>query len=284
MILSTDSTANLPVEYYRKYNISMIPMQIILDGNTYDDLSPNLPVEEFYKKMSDGSTPTTAQINEYSAREYFEKLLSKGEDILHISFSSALSGTTATMQSLSAELNATHKNKIYVVNSLNAASGEGLLVMHAYDMIKKGMKPEAIVKELEKLIPLAKSFFTVQDLKYLVRGGRLSKVSGFIGTMLNIKPVLKVDPLGRLVPHKKVISRKLAIKALFNIIKDNLGDSHHVFIDHAVCKEDATRLAEMIANELNVNPVVTDLTQVIGCHTGPGLLAVFFISKKPTIE
>ena len=280
MIISTDSTANLPIDYYSKYNISMIPMQILLNNKIYDDLSPDLKVEEFYKAMSEGATPTTAQINEYSAREYFEKLLSSGEDIVHISFSSALSGTTASVKKVAEELNSTHSNKIYVVDSLNAACGEGALVMHAVDMREQNKTAQEVAQEVEKLIPLTKSYFTVQDLKYLVRGGRVGKLSGFIGTILNIKPILKVDEQGRLVAHKKVISRRLAIRELFNITKDNIGENKRIFINHAVCEEDAKRLADMIERELNVKPIITDLTQVIGCHTGPGLLAVFFIQKN----
>ena len=280
MILSTDSTANLPVEYYQKLNINMIPMQILLENQIYNDLSKDLPVEMFYKKMSEGSTPTTAQINEFAAKQYFEDLLKQGEDILHISFSSALSGTTACVKKVAEELNATSKNKIYVIDSLNAAAGEGLVVMYAYDKMQSGASINEVIAEVNRIIPLAKSYFTVQDLKYLVRGGRVSKVSGFLGTMLNIKPVLKVDEAGRLVPFKKVISRKLAMRALLNIVKEQIGDSKYVFINHAVCPQDAQKIATTLKEELNITPVITDLTQVIGCHTGPGLLAVFFIAKQ----
>lgn len=279
MILSTDSTANLPVELYKELDIKMIPMQILLENKIYDDLSKDLPVEQFYKKMSEGATPTTAQINEYAAKEYLENLLKLGEDILHISFSTALSGSTENVMRVAEELNKTSKNKIYVINSLNAAAGEGLLVLHAHDLINQGKKIEEIVEEIKNLIPKAKSYFTVQDLKYLVRGGRVSKFSGFLGNMLNIKPVLKVDEEGRLVPFKKVMGRKLAIRALLNIAKEQIGDGKYVIINHAVCLQDAEKLAEELKQELNITPIITDLTQVIGCHTGPGLLGVFFMGK-----
>ena len=138
MILSTDSTANLPKELYKQLNISMIPMQIILDDVTYDDLSEKLPVKEYYQKMREGAVPTTAQINEYSATEYFTHLLESGEDILHIAFSSALSGSTLTLKRVAEELNKTHKNKIVVVDSLNASCGEGLLVLKAKELLDEG--------------------------------------------------------------------------------------------------------------------------------------------------
>ena len=280
MILSTDSTANLPKEYYEKLNIKMIPMQIILNDVTYNDLSDELPVEEYYAKMKEGVTPTTAQINEYSARVYFEELLKLGEDILHIGFSSALSGSTNTLKRVADELNATNKNKIVVIDSLNASCGEGILVLHAKDLMDQGKSIDEIKTEIEKLVPYSCSYFTVEQLKYLVRGGRLSKLSGTIGTILNIKPVLRVDNNGKLVSYKKVISRKKSIEEIKNIVTEKIADKKYVLISHANCLEDANNFANALKESLDINPIVTDLTQVIGCHTGPGLLAVFFIGKE----
>lgn len=280
MILSTDSTANLPKEYYEQLNIRMIPMQINLDDKTYNDLSEELPVEEYYQKMCEGSTPTTSQINEFRAREYLEDLLKSGEDILHIGFSSALSGSTATMKRLADEYNQKNKNKIIVIDSLNAASGEGLLVLKAYDLMQEGKSIDEIAQQITDLIPNSCSYFTVEQLKYLVRGGRVSKISGMIGSLLNIKPVLRVDEQGRLVSYRKIISRRKAINELAKICAEKIADKKYVFINHAVCIEDANNLATMLKNELGVEPIITDLTQVIGCHTGPGLLAVFFFGKE----
>ncbi len=280
MILSTDSTANLPKEYYEQLNIRMIPMQINLDDKTYNDLSEELPVEEYYQKMCEGSTPTTSQINEFRAREYLEDLLKSGEDILHIGFSSALSGSTATMKRLADEYNQKNKNKIIVIDSLNAASGEGLLVLKAHDLMQEGKSIDEIAQQITDLIPNSCSYFTVEQLKYLVRGGRVSKISGMIGSLLNIKPVLRVDEQGRLVSYRKIISRRKAINELAKICAEKIADKKYVFINHAVCIEDANNLATMLKNELGVEPIITDLTQVIGCHTGPGLLAVFFFGKE----
>ncbi|MBR6778563.1 MAG: DegV family protein [Clostridia bacterium] len=279
MILSTDSTANLPKDLYKKLNISMTPMQIVLENEIYDDLSEKLPVKEYYQKMKDGATPTTAQINEQTAREYFEDLLKKGEDVLHISFSSALSGTTSAIIRVAEELNTTHKNKIVVVDSLNASMGEGILVLAAHDMMQQGKSIDEIATELETLKHKACAYFTVEQLKYLVRGGRVSKLSGMVGSILNIKPVLRVDEEGRLVSYKKVISRKKSIAELQNIITDKIGDKKHVYICHADCEQDANDLANSVETLIGAKPVVTDLTQVIGCHTGPGLLALFFFGK-----
>ncbi len=280
MILSTDSTANLPKEYYEKYDIKMIPMKVTIDDVTYDDLSSDLPVDVFYEKLRQGANATTAQINEYSANEYFTKLLGFGEDILHIGFSSQLSGSTATLRRVADELNKTHKNKIIVIDSLNASVGQGILVMHALDMKNEGKSIDEIAAAIENLIPYSCSYFTVEQLKYLVRGGRVGKFSGIVGTLLNIKPVLRVDPIGRLVSYKKVISRKKSISAMLDIVKEKIADKKYVFIAHAVCKDEAKEFAKQLKDSLDVNPIVTDLTQVIGCHTGPGLLAVFFIGKE----
>lgn len=280
MILSTDSTANLPKEYYEKLNIKMIPMQIIMDGETYDDLSEKLPSKEYYQKMREGSAPTTAQINEFAAREYFEKLLESGEDILHICFSSALSGTCATVKRVAEELNANNKNKIVVIDSLNASCGEGLLVLKARELINEGKSIDEVTIEIEKLIPYSCSYFTVEQLKYLVRGGRVGKFSGIVGTLLNIKPVLRVDENGKLVSFKKVISRKKSIAEMAKIAAEKIAEKKYVMITHAECLEDAENLAKTLKETLGVEPVITDLTQVIGCHTGPGLIAMFFIGKE----
>ena len=280
MILSTDSTANLPKEYYEKLNIKMIPLQIILNDNTYDDLSEKLPNKEYYQQMRDGATPTTAQVNEYSAREYFEKLLSLGEDVLHIGFSSALSGSTNTLKRVAEELNLNHKNKVVVVDSLNASCGEGILVLYAKDMMNDGKLIDEIKTEIEKLIPYVCSYFTVEQLKYLVRGGRVGKFSGIVGTLLNIKPVLRVDENGKLVSYKKIISRKKSIAEMHNIITEKIAEKKYVMISHAECLDDAKELANTIKTTLGVEPIITDLTQVIGSHTGPGLLALFFIGKE----
>ena len=280
MILSTDSTANLPKELYEKLNIKMIPMQINLNDVTYNDLSEDLPVEEYYQKMREGATPTTAQINEYNAREYFEELLKSGEDILHIGFSSALSGSTFTLTRVANELNETNQNKIVVLDSLNASCGEGLLVLKARELIDEGKSINEVKEELEKIIPYVCSYFTVEQLKYLVRGGRVGKFSGVVGTLLNIKPVLRVDESGRLVSYKKVITRKKSIAEMVSIVNEKISNTKHLLITHAVCEDEAKEFAKSLKETLNVDPIITDLTQVIGCHTGPGLLAVFFIGKE----
>ena len=280
MILSTDSTANLPKEYYEKLNIKMIPLQIILNDATYDDLSDKLPTKEYYQQMREGAVPTTAQVNEYAAKEYFEKLLELGDDILHIGFSSALSGSTFTLKRVAEELNSTHKNKIVVIDSLNASCGEGILVLLAHDLLTQGKTIDEIKIEVEKLIPYVCSYFTVEQLKYLVRGGRVGKFSGIVGTLLNIKPVLRVDENGKLVSYKKVISRKKSIAEMSNIVTEKIADKRYVMITHAECEDEARDLAKTLKETFNVEPIITELTQVIGCHTGPGLLAVFFIGKE----
>ena len=280
MILSTDSTANLPKEYYEKYNIKMIPMQIIMDDITYDDLSDKLPTKDYYQRMREGATPTTAQINEYSAREYLESLLETGEDVLHICFSSALSGTCATIKRVADELNSTHTNKVVVIDSLNASCGEGILVLLAHDLISQGKSIDEVKTEIEKLVPNICSYFTVEQLKYLVRGGRLGKFSGIVGTLLNIKPVLRVDEKGKLVSYKKVISRKKSIAEICNIATQKIADKRYCLIAHAECVDEAEEMAKTLSETLGVTPVITDLTQVIGCHTGPGLLALFFVGKE----
>mgnify|MGYP006364325565 CR=1 FL=1 len=279
MILSTDSTANLPKKIYEELNIQMIPMQIILNGEVYDDLSADLNPKEYYQKMRQGAAPKTAQINVETAREYFEKLLAQGEDVLHISFSSALSGTTPSIIKLAEELNQNHENKLVIIDSLNAAMGEGLLVLYAHELIKSGKSIEEIAQELNEKKKKVCSFFTVEQLKYLVRGGRLGKLSGIVGSILNIKPVLTVDENGKLVSFKKVISRKKSIAELAHICEERIETGSKIFICHADCESEANELKAMLITSLGVNAEITEITQVIGCHTGPGLIAVFFFGK-----
>ena len=279
MILSTDSTANLPIEMYKELDIKMIPLQIYLNGEIYEDLSPKLPVEEFYNKMKEGGVPQTAQINELTAREYFEDLLSKGDDVLHISFSSALSGNTGTIIRVANDINQGRKNKVVVVDTLNASMGEGLLVLLAHEQIKLGKSIDEVTSYVSGMISKVKSYFTVDQLKYLVRGGRLSKISGVVGSLLNIKPILKVDAEGRLVAHKKIIGRKKAINELASITAENANLDHPLYITHAVSIQEAEILANEIEKLVNKRPIICDLTQVIGSHTGPGLLAAFFVQK-----
>ena len=279
MILSTDSTANLPKSLYKDLEISMIPLQIYLDGEIYDDLSEKLPVQEFYNKMKTGAEPKTAQINEQTAREYFESILATGDDILHISFSSALSGNTGTIIRVAEELNQTHQNKIVVIDSLNASVGEGLLVLHARDLINEGKSINEVAKSINELKNRTCSYFTVDQLKYLVRGGRISKLTGTIGSILNIKPILRVDDNGKLVSYKKVLSRKKALQELANICANKIDDKKYVYVAHAVCEDEAKIVANLVKDQVGVLPKIVDLTQVIGSHTGPGLIALFFIGK-----
>ena len=279
MILSTDSTSNLPKKLYADYDISMIPLQIYLDGEIYDDLSEKLPTQEFYNKMKNGAEPKTAQINEQTAREYFERLLATGDNVLHISFSSALSGNTSTIIRVAEELNKTNQNKIVVIDSLNASVGEGLLVLYARDLINEGKSIDEVASTINELKNRTCSYFTVEHLKYLVRGGRVSKFSGALGSLLNIKPILRVDDTGKLVAYKKVISRKKSLNELANICKEKIGDKKYIYIAHAVCENEAKLVANLINEQIGVLPQIVDLTQVIGSHTGPGLIALFFIGK-----
>ena len=279
MILSTDSTANLPLETYKELNIKMIPLQLYLEGEIYEDLSTKLPIEEFYNRMKNGAVPQTAQINELTAREYFEDLLSTGEDVLHISFSSALSGNTGTIMRVAKELNAENKNKVVVIDSLNASAGEGILVLLANDMKNEGKSIDEIAEYITSMVPKVKSYFTVDQLKYLVRGGRVSKLSGVIGSLLSIKPILKVNEEGKLVADRKVISRKKSINELVAIVQEKANPNSYVYLTHAVASEEAEMLANKVEEAIGKRPIICNLTQVIGSHTGPGLLALFFVEK-----
>ena len=280
MIISTDSTSNLTEKYYQDNNISMIPLQINIGEDLYNDLSPELPLNEFYQKMRNGAVPKTAQINRETAIEYFENLLKSGEDVLHISFSSALSGNTDTIIKVADELNTSHSNKVLVFDSLNASMGEGQFVVQAVEMKNKGLKIDEIYENLVSMREKSCAFFTVDNLKYLVRGGRLGKISGIVGSILNIKPILHVNNEGKLVSYKKVLTRKKSILELANICANKQTNKDRIYICHADAENEAKILAEKVNELIGATPQINDLTQVIGSHTGPGLIALFFLGNE----
>jgi len=152
--------------------------------------------------------------------------------------------------------------------------------LKAKEYMDQGMPIDQVAEEVKKLIPYICSYFTVDQLKYLVRGGRVGKFSGILGTILNIKPVLRVDENGRLVSYKKVITKKKSLQEMAKIVEEKIADKQQVFITHALAETEAKEFANTLKYTLGVEPVITDLTQVIGCHTGPGLIAVFFIGKE----
>lgn len=281
IIISVESTSDLTPELLKKYDIKSIPMVFYVDDVEYSANDKNMTTENFYNKMKAGSKTSTSQVNQYMAREFFENLLKEGKDILHLSFSSALSGTCNVVKTVAEELNKTHENQIRVVDTLSAAAGQGL-----YAIIMAEKKND--FKTIDEMVEYAESIkqqichlFVVDSLKYLARTGRVSKMTAAIGSALQIKPVLHCDSEGHLTSMAKVISRKKSIRALAEKMAERKNDiSDKVFIAHANCLEEAKTLHALVKEKTNMDAQIIELGCVIGCHAGPGTLALFFTGNE----
>lgn len=283
-IITTDTTCDLPEGFAAQDELALLYMQYTLDGVTYDGKTSKLPPEEFYAAMRRGSMPQTAQINPAQATECFEGYLKSGISVLHISFSSALSGSCGNCKMAAAELNEKYRDsKVIVVDSLAASMGEGLLVYYALEMKRAGKSMEEIAQWLEDNKLHLCHFFTVNDLFHLHRGGRVSKAAAIVGTALGIKPVLHVDNEGRLVPIGKVRGRKQALTALVDNMGNTLGEMENevVFISHGDCLEDAEYVKQLVSERFGIKRfLLYYIGPVVGTHSGPGTVALFFLGEN----
>jgi len=281
ILITAEGTCDLTPELCSQYNIEVIGMNLNVDGVEYNTKSNPISSEDFYKAMKEDKKVSTSLVNEYVAKEFMENFLKEGYDIVHIGFSRNLSGTFNNFVSASEQLKEVYGDRIKVVDSLTACIGQGLaaILTSQYNDGSKSLNEVAdYAKEISTHIS---HVFIVDNLKYLARTGRISKLTAGIGTLLQIKPVLHADDEGKLTNIQKVISRKKSIQALAQKAletKNNLSDL--MFIAHANCMEDATILSNMIEQDLKIKPIIVDMSVIIGSHTGPGALAVFYTSDK----
>jgi DegV family protein with EDD domain len=243
-----------------------------------------MDAKSFYKILRTGKMITTSAVSIDRFLGEFEPVLKEGKDILYLGFSSGLSGTYNAGAVAAGELAEKYpERKVFTVDTLAASMGQGLLVWYAANMKKKGASIEEVRDFAEENKLKLAHWFTVNDLFFLKRGGRVSAATAILGTALQIKPVLHVDDAGKLISVSKVRGRKSAVDALFAKIKDMATDvsEQTVFISHGDCIEDAEYLAEKIKSELGVKEVVISYVgPVIGAHSGPGTLALFFMATK----
>lgn len=283
-ILSTDSCCDLPQEMLERYKIRTIALSYNINGTDYTDTSDIEDLQAFYSRMRAGEMPKTSQINMQQFVDYFEPMLKEGMDILHISFSSALSGSCASAFLAQAALAERYPQaKLYVLDSVSASLGEGLLVWHAANMLEAGSSAEQVYNWCEQNKRKINHWFTVDDLGHLRRGGRVSGAAAFVGSILNIKPVLNMDNEGRLVPRIKVQGRNKSLITLVDKMDHNGEnlDGQTVFISHGDCLKDAQTVAEIIKQRHKVKQVVIGyIGAVIGAHSGPGTVALFFMGKE----
>lgn len=282
-VIVTDTTTDLPRDYVQKHHLYMMSLPYTLEGTSYTWEKP-MPVKEFYDKMRAGSLPTTSQANPEEAALLYESILQENDvDILHIAFSSGLSGSFNSCRIAAADVCEKYPNhRIVVVDSLAATLGQGLLVYKAVQLKESGKSLDEITAWVEENKYHLVHNFTVDDLFHLHRGGRLSKTAAIVGTMINLKPVLHVDDEGHLVMLSKVRGRKKSLIGLVDCMEKQLGDwkdkNDIIFISHGDCPEDAQFVADLIKERFGYeNFMIGYIGATIGAHSGPGTVALFYM-------
>lgn len=281
----TDSTANLPEEMIETYDLHVLSLTFLVDGKEYKGYEKGKVVDltQFYSFMREKKDIKTSLVNSDEAYHMAKELLEKGRDILYLGFSSGLSSTYQAVTLALNELQEEYPDrKIMYVDSLSAALGEGLFVKYVIDMREEGKSLEEAHKwATENRLHICHEF-TVDDLFFLKRGGRISSATAVIGTALNVKPVLHVDDEGHLISVGKVRGRKKALDALVDRMAQRVinPETQEVYISHGDCLEDAEYVANKVKEKLAVPEVmVRILDPVIGAHSGPGTVALFYYGR-----
>ncbi len=285
----TDSSSGLPNSIIERFDINVIPLSVIIDKEICEVKCHDEDfMKNFYLKLRDKNNMSTSCINEQTFIEQFEKELQNGYDVIYIGLSSGLSQTVENALSASKILQKKYQNnKVYVVDSLNACLGEGLLVYYACLKKEEGVLAEDVYNYLVKVRLNVNSLFTVKTLSYLAKGGRISKFNMAIGTVVDIKPVMYVNEKGKLVASGKVIGRKRSMMAIAdNFAKTMINpETQTVFIGHGDCEEDAIALAKMISARVPVKEFIFNyIDPIIGVHSGPDTLAVFAYGLSREVE
>ena len=280
----TDTTCDLPQDYYEKNNVTVIALTYMLGGVEYDGSFENsLKPALFYEKLRGGIMAKTAAVSPETMTRIFTNVLEQGDDLLYIAFSSGLSSTYQNACIARDELAEKYPDqKILCVDSLCASLGEGLLL----DLVLRKAKEGADVGELaayaEEIRVHVCHYFTVDDLNHLYRGGRVSKTTALFGTMLGIKPVMHVDNEGHLIPIGKVRGRRQSLDALVTKMGTKIEgcDNPYVFVSHGDCIDDAKYVAAQVKAKYGIKTeIIGPIGPVIGSHSGPGTVALFFVGK-----
>ena len=283
----TDSSSNLTEEMIDRFDLSILPLTFMVDGEEYRSYlkGEKTDLSQFYAMMREGKVITTSLPNLQESRETIEALLKNGRDVLYLGFSSGLSGTYQAIELLLAELAGLYPDRtVCSVDTLAASGGEGLLVYYAAKMRDEGATVEAVRDWVEDHKLHLAHWFTVDDLMFLFRGGRVSRTAAWAGTVLNIKPVMHVDDEGHLIPLEKVRGRKKSLKALVDHMEQTADApvaDQTVFITHGDCLEDAEYVADLVRERFGVTDIMINwVDPVIGAHSGPGTMALFFLASQ----
>jgi len=290
-ILSCCSTADLTQEHFEKRDIHYICFHFELDGKEYaDDLGKSINFHEFYTAMANGASTKTSQVNTEEFTEYFTPFLEQGKDILHLTLSSGISGVINSARLAAQELSEKYPDrKIYVVDSLGASSGYGLIMDKLADLRDEGMGIDELHSWVEANKLRLHHWFFSTDLTFYVKGGRISKTAGFVGSVLDICPLLNMDNLGRLIPRYKIRTKKKVINAIVAKMEENAKDglayADKCYISQSDCIEDARAVAALVEQRfpnLNGKVEINYVGTTIGSHTGPGTVALFFWGGERT--
>ncbi len=283
-VICTDSACDIKPQLLREWGVPAKSLTLRFDGEDKEYLNDDVDATEFYAKMRAGGIAKTAAVNVAGFASMFEDILKEGNDILHLGFSSGLSTTYNSSRIAAEELKEKYPDrKIITVDTLSASAGFGLLLYLTLEKKKEGASIEEAAEYAKYLVPKLCHWFTVDDLVYLKRGGRVSATTAFVGNMLGIKPVLHMDNEGHLINVSKVRGRKTAVTALadkYGELADDLAGGT-VFISHGDCINDAKELENILATRYGAKvSIITDVGPVIGAHSGPGTLALFFVAKE----
>lgn len=290
-ILSCCSTADISEEHFKERNINCVYFKFSLDGTEYtDDLGKTIPFDEFYEKMANGSVTKTSQPNTEDYIESFEPYLEAGKDIIHVCLSSGLSGAINSANIAKDILEDKYADrKIFIVDSLGASSGYGLLVDNMANLRDSGMTIEDLYNwSITNRLYLHHWFFST-DLTFYVKGGRISKTSGAIGGILGICPLLNMNNEGKLIPRSKIRTKNKVIHEIVKMMEQHAYKGHKynrkVYISHSSCYEDARKVADLVEAtfpEMKDKVLINSIGTTIGSHTGPGTVALFFWGDERT--
>ena len=284
-VLSCCSTADLTHEHFESRDIHYICFHYFLDGKEYpDDLGQSVPFAQFYDAMSKGADTRTAQVSIGEYVDYFTPFLEQGKDIVHVSLSSGLSGTVNAARNAALIVKERFPERnVYVIDSLGASSGYGLLMDGAADKRDEGLSAEELAKWIEENRLKLHHWFFSTDLSFYVKGGRVSKTAAFFGGMLDICPLLNMDNLGRLIPRYKIRTKKKVIRTIVDKMeecaREGLDYDGKCYICNSACLADARQVADLVEArfpKLNGKVEIYNIGTTIDSHTGPGTVALFF--------
>ena len=282
-VITVNSTVDLPKEWLEERKVPVIPLKYTIDNEMYTDME-GLSSKEFFGKLRDGKMATTSQINPEEARAQLEPFLKEGKDVLHLGFSSGLSGTYNSMRIAGEELKEEYPEaKIIIIDTLCACLGEGLLLYKALQQKASGKTIEETAKWVEENKLHICHNVTVDDLFHLHRGGRISKASAVLGSVVQIKPIIHMDENGKLQVVGKERGRKKSLNKIVDMAVEQIKgwDNDIAMITHGDCQEDAEYVAKLVRERLGIeNILINNIGTVIGSHTGPGVVAVFVMGNK----